>query len=75
MTVVSQPAREMGMMAARMLIDEIEGRHSIVSPMLLGTKLIVRDSCSPPRVARTANEATPSLPRAKSKARRKASSL
>lgn len=51
MTVVSQPAREIGMMAARMLIDEIEGRQSIASPMLLGTKLIVRDSCCPPRFA------------------------
>lgn len=55
MTVVSQPAREMGMMAARMLIDEIEGRRSIVSPMLLGTKLIVRDSCCPPQFAEVSN--------------------
>jgi len=48
LTVVSQPAREMGMMAARMLIDQIEGRPSAPSPTLLATRLIVRDSCCPP---------------------------
>jgi len=54
MTVVSQPAREMGMMAARMLIDQIEGRPSVPSPTLLATKLIVRDSCCPPQTAAAA---------------------
>lgn len=49
MTVVSQPAREMGMTAARMLIDQIEGRPSVPSPTLLATNLIVRDSCCPPQ--------------------------
>lgn len=49
MTVVSQPAREMGMMAARMLIDQIEGRPSLPSPTLLTTQLIVRESCCPPQ--------------------------
>ena len=49
MTVVRQPAREMGMVAARMLIDHIEGRASIPSPALLATQLIVRDSCCPPK--------------------------
>jgi len=49
LTVVSQPAREMGMMAARMLIDQIEGRTSLPSPTLLSTKLILRDSCCPPK--------------------------
>ncbi len=53
MTVVSQPAREMGMLAARMLIDQIEGRQSITSPMLLATKLVVRDSCCPPQGVRS----------------------
>lgn len=49
MTVVHQPAREMGMIAARMLIDHIEGRPSIPTPVLLATQLIIRDSCCPPR--------------------------
>jgi LacI family transcriptional regulator len=49
LTVVSQPAREIGMIAARMLIDHIEGRPSISSPALLETELIVRDSCCPPK--------------------------
>ena len=49
MTVVSQPAREMGMMAARMLIDQIEGRPGLPSPTLLTTQLIVRESCCPPQ--------------------------
>ncbi len=49
MTVVRQPAREMGMIAARLLIDHIEGRASVPTPALLETQLIVRDSCCPPK--------------------------
>ena len=49
LTVVRQPAREIGMIAARMLIDHIEGRPSIPTPSLLATQLIVRDSCCPPK--------------------------
>lgn len=48
LTVVSQPAREMGITAARILIDQIEGRSGDPGPVLLATKLIVRDSCCPP---------------------------
>ena len=55
LTVVRQPAREIGMLAARLLIDHIEGRSSVPSPALLETQLIVRDSCCPPR-----NTITPS---------------
>lgn len=51
LTVVRQPAREVGMMAARMLIDDIEGRPSVATPVLLATQLIVRDSCGPPAKA------------------------
>jgi LacI family transcriptional regulator len=50
LTVVRQPAREVGMIAARMLIDHIEGRPVINTPVLLATQLIVRDSCGPPKV-------------------------
>jgi LacI family transcriptional regulator len=49
LTVVRQPAREVGMIAARMLIDHLEGRPGIGTPVLLSTQLIVRDSCSPPK--------------------------
>jgi LacI family transcriptional regulator len=49
LTVVRQPAREIGMVAARLLIDHIEGRASIPTPVLLETQLIVRDSCCPPK--------------------------
>src|ERR1700746_2499648 len=49
LTVVRQPAREIGMLAARLLIDHIEGRSSVPSPALLETQLIVRDSCCPPK--------------------------
>lgn len=48
LTVVGQPAREMGITAARILIDQIEGRSGDSTPVLLATKLIVRDSCCPP---------------------------
>jgi DNA-binding LacI/PurR family transcriptional regulator len=56
LTVVSQPAREMGMIAARMLIDQIEGRSSVTTPTLLATKLIVRDSCCPPPMQATSKK-------------------
>jgi DNA-binding LacI/PurR family transcriptional regulator len=49
LTVVRQPAREIGMIAARILIDHIEGRLSVPTPALLNTQLIVRDSCCPPK--------------------------
>jgi LacI family transcriptional regulator len=49
LTVVRQPAREIGMLAARLLIDHIEGRPGVPSPALLETQLIVRDSCCPPK--------------------------
>lgn len=49
LTVVRQPAREIGMIAARILIDHIEGRASVPTPALLKTQLIVRDSCCPPK--------------------------
>jgi LacI family transcriptional regulator len=51
LTVVRQPAREIGMIAARLLIDHIEGRVSVPTPAVLKTQLIVRDSCCPPRKA------------------------
>jgi len=49
LTVVRQPARDLGMFAAQMLIDHIEGRPSVATPVLLATQLIIRDSCGPPK--------------------------
>ncbi len=51
LTVVRQPAREIGMLAARMLIDHVQGSPGVASPILLATELIVRDSCAPPNIA------------------------
>ncbi len=48
-TMVRQPAREIGMAAARMLIDHIEGRNGMRAEMSLPTTLMVRESCCPPR--------------------------
>lgn len=51
LTVVRQPAREVGMIAARMLIDHLEGRPGVPTPTLLATQLMVRDSCCPPKAS------------------------
>jgi len=53
LTVVRQPAREVGMIAARMLIDHVEGRPNMASPVLLATELIVRDSCASPKIGKS----------------------
>jgi DNA-binding LacI/PurR family transcriptional regulator len=48
-TMVRQPAREIGMAAARLLIERIEGRAMNGNEQILSTQLMVRQSCSPPR--------------------------
>jgi DNA-binding LacI/PurR family transcriptional regulator len=49
LTMVRQPAREIGMTAVRVLIDYIEQRRVRVSAeQLLPTQLMIRDSCAPP---------------------------
>lgn len=48
LTMVRQPAREIGMTAARMLIEHIEGRPQQTAVQRLPTRLMVRDSCAPP---------------------------
>lgn len=53
LTVVRQPAREIGMTAARILIDHVEGRAKVPTSSLLNTQLIVRDSCCPPKTIST----------------------
>jgi DNA-binding LacI/PurR family transcriptional regulator len=52
LTVVRQPAREVGMIAARMLIDHVEGKPGMASPVLLATELVVRDSCGSPKTGK-----------------------
>ncbi|HEY6292180.1 MAG TPA: LacI family DNA-binding transcriptional regulator [Terriglobia bacterium] len=47
-TMVRQPAREIGMSAARALIDFIDGRNGLKSEQSLSTTLMVRESCCPP---------------------------
>lgn len=47
-TMVRQPAREIGMTAARVLIDHIEDRGHVSGDQLLPTQLMLRDSCAPP---------------------------
>lgn len=49
LTVVRQPARELGTVAARLLIDHLEKRGKNITPVLLATELVVRDSCGPPK--------------------------
>lgn len=49
LTMVRQPAREIGMTAARVLIDHIEERtRQVVGEHLLPTQLMIRNSCAPP---------------------------
>jgi LacI family transcriptional regulator len=47
LTVVSQPAYEMGRVACRLLIDQLEGLDTTERNVRLNTELIVRDSCRP----------------------------
>lgn len=47
LTVVSQPAYEMGRVACRLLIDQLEGLDPTERNVRLNTELIVRDSCRP----------------------------
>jgi len=47
-TMVRQPAREIGMTAARVLIDYIDGRNAVKAEHSLATTLVVRESCCPP---------------------------
>lgn len=48
-TVLEQPAYEIGAMAARLLIDRIDGKPTNGEDILLPTKLIKRHSVGPPR--------------------------
>ncbi|MGH9430059.1 MAG: LacI family DNA-binding transcriptional regulator [Terriglobia bacterium] len=58
-TMVRQPAREIGMAAARLLIEQIEGRIATGSAQTLSTQLIVRQSCAPPAARSGASTVRP----------------
>jgi LacI family transcriptional regulator len=59
LTMISQPAREIGALAARTLIEHIEGRSRGSETQILPTQLMLRGSCSPPapELARGKNRA------------------
>jgi LacI family transcriptional regulator len=48
LTMVRQPAREIGMTAARVLINHVERRSVASGEHLLPTQLVIRDSCAAP---------------------------
>lgn len=48
-STVRVPIEEMGRMAAKLLLDRIEGGHRLPVRLLLPSELVLRDSCCPPR--------------------------
>ncbi len=48
LTMVRQPSREIGITAARILIDHISGHSSPAKEILLSTQLVIRESCVAP---------------------------
>ena len=50
LTTVDFPADELGRIAARMILDQLDGGQKSVQQILLRAELIVRDSTSAPRV-------------------------
>ena len=49
LTTVSQPMQKMGAIAARTLLDQIEGRTKYVPEITIEPELVVRKSTAPPR--------------------------
>jgi LacI family transcriptional regulator len=47
LTTVRQPLEQMGQIAVKMLLQQIEGRSSPPERIALATQLIIRDSCAP----------------------------
>jgi GntR family transcriptional regulator of arabinose operon len=45
LTTISQPRVDIGVRAAQLLIDRIEGKNGAPEPVVLPTSLVVRDSC------------------------------
>ena len=53
LTTVQLPKEEMGVLAASLLIDQLEGRHIERRRVVLETQLVVRGSSAPPAAAAT----------------------
>jgi DNA-binding LacI/PurR family transcriptional regulator len=54
MTVIAQPAEELGVAAAQLLLERLQDRNRIVRQVVMPTRLMVRASCgcnTPPAVA------------------------
>jgi LacI family transcriptional regulator len=49
LTTVQQPLEQMGRVAVKMLLEQIENPGRPARRVTLGTQLIIRDSCAPPR--------------------------
>ncbi|MCK6579238.1 MAG: LacI family transcriptional regulator [Anaerolineae bacterium] len=52
LTTVRQPLEQMGQAAAEMLLERIEDRSRPPQRITLATHLVVRDSCTPPKLQR-----------------------
>ena len=53
LTTVHVPQEEMGVLAAAVLIDALEGKHHVRRQVLLETELVVRGSTAPPPASTT----------------------
>jgi len=53
LTTVHVPQEEMGVLAAALLIDQLEGRHIERRQLVLETELMVRGSSAPPPATAT----------------------
>jgi LacI family transcriptional regulator len=52
MTTINQPLEKMGRVAAQMLVDLLHHPDKVADRIELPTQLVVRDSCSSPRLDR-----------------------
>src|SRR5262249_52540514 len=49
LTTVRQPLEQMGRVAVKMLLEQIENQNRPPRRVTLATQLVIRDSCAPPR--------------------------
>lgn len=59
LTTVRQPLREMGRMAAEILLRNLAGETTSAEPVMVKPELVVRDSTAPPRVRSAAQPQRP----------------
>jgi LacI family transcriptional regulator len=53
LTTVRQPLEQMGRVAVKMLLEQIEDRSRPPQRITLTTELVIRDSCAPSQLQRT----------------------